>query len=327
MQKLEPLAPESFQEALRRTLLCFVLVGPTGGHQFCSRYDFGPWPLLPGVESLPEGVLQVRTPPPSETRVCCLQMGASSHSCNVLQTLRSTHALFLNGFIFDELPGRVVLSAVETARRAGAATFFDPGPRAWTLQQGERKRVLDALLDACHVILMTQVPVRPSHKCQEPEHKSMLAHAMRVAQEEAQAVTGLSDPEEAAISILDRPQSLTEWCVIKMGPQGALLRTRSPPRTLRQPAIQVPVADTVGCGDSFAAAVVLGYIQRHPLEPVLALSNAVGAATATASGAGRNVASADTVRRLLAQQAQGSAPGVTGKQFLALVMLCLGNKA
>ena len=72
------------------------------------------------------------------------------------------------------------------------------------------------------------------------------------------------------------------------------------------------MADTVGCGDSFAAAVVLGYIQRQPLESVLALSNAVGAATATSPGAGRNVASADTVRDLLSRQASSSSAGQFG---------------
>lgn len=44
---------------LDRTLLCFVLVDPEGKHAFCSRYDFGPWPLLGGVSSLPASVTQV----------------------------------------------------------------------------------------------------------------------------------------------------------------------------------------------------------------------------------------------------------------------------
>lgn len=64
--------------------------------------------------------------------------------------------------------------------------------------------------------------------------------------------------------------------------------------------MQVDVADTVGCGDSFAAACVLGYIRGAPPQPMLALANAVGAATATGTGAGRNVATADAVLDLLA---------------------------
>ena len=50
--------------------------------------------------------------------------------------------------------------------------------------------------------------------------------------------------------------------------------------------VQVDVADTVGCGDSFAAAVALGFTRGNAVPPLLALANAVGAATATASGAG-----------------------------------------
>ncbi len=55
----------------------------------------------------------------------------------------------------------------------------------------------------------------------------------------------------------------------------------------------------VGCGDSFAAAVVLGFTREHSIPAVMALANAVGAATAMGQGAGRNVASAERVSALL----------------------------
>lgn len=48
---------------------------------------------------------------------------------------------------------------------------------------------------------------------------------------------------------------------------------------------QVPVVDTVGCGDSFAAAVALGFTRGQSPEATLALANAVGAATAMGRGA------------------------------------------
>ncbi len=34
--------------------------------------------------------------------------------------------------------------------------------------------------------------------------------------------------------------------------------------------LQVPVADTVGCGDSFAAAIILGFIRGHSIPETLA---------------------------------------------------------
>ncbi len=51
----------------------------------------------------------------------------------------------------------------------------------------------------------------------------------------------------------------------------------------------------MGCGDSFAAAVVMGFSRGWAPEVTLALACAVGAATATGRGAGRNVASTDKV--------------------------------
>lgn len=62
---------------------------------------------------------------------------------------------------------------------------------------------------------------------------------------------------------------------------------------------QVDVVDTVGCGDSCTAAVVVSFL--HGISPVgtLALTNAVGAATAMGCGAGRNVATSSKVLELL----------------------------
>ncbi len=44
-----------------------------------------------------------------------------------VQALSQTHAVFTNGFVFDELPLDLVKSAACAASRAGAAVFFDPG--------------------------------------------------------------------------------------------------------------------------------------------------------------------------------------------------------
>ena len=230
------------------TLLCFVLVTPDSQHAFCSRYDFGPWPLLSFVQQVPKGVEAV---------------------------LDSTAALFINGFVFDEIPAGIVLQAAKRARDAGAAVFFDPGPRSWTFHDnGPRASALSAILDVSDVVLMTE--------------------------EEAEAVTGYSSAEKAARYVLDRPGGVTEWCVVKKGAEGALLAARTPNTAVyEQQAIEVDVRDTVGCGDSFAAAVVLGYTRNHSIPAVMALASAVGAATAMGTGAGRNVARAEDVFALL----------------------------
>ena len=53
------------------------------------------------------------------------------------------------------------MEAVTSARSAGAAIFFDPGPRSWTFREPERRRALDELLDSTDVVLMTEVPSLP----------------------------------------------------------------------------------------------------------------------------------------------------------------------
>lgn len=59
------------------------------------------------------------------------------------------------------------------------------------------------------------------------------------------------------------------------------------------------VIDTVGCGDSFVAAIAFGFIHEMPLVYTLTIANAVGAATAMGCGAGRNVANLKQVMELV----------------------------
>ena len=59
------------------------------------------------------------------------------------------------------------------------------------------------------------------------------------------------------------------------------------------------VVDTVGCGDSFVAAVAFGFINNMPMVNTLAIANAIGAATAMGCGAGRNVATLEKVTQLI----------------------------
>ena len=102
---------------------------------------------------------------------------------------------------------------------------------------------------------------------------------------------------QAADALLARNRSADPWVVVKRGSRGCTALTRKQRSSL--PALEVEALDTVGCGDSFAAAVVLGRIRSHALSTTLALANAVGAATATGRGAGRNVARAEHVAELL----------------------------
>jgi hypothetical protein len=91
------------EDILLETLVCFVLIeASTRAHSFCSRYDFGPWPLF--------------------TRFSPKQI----HS-NVSDAFMRTRAVLTNGCVFDELSPEVVTALATSSHASGASIFFDPG--------------------------------------------------------------------------------------------------------------------------------------------------------------------------------------------------------
>ncbi|KAL9271797.1 hypothetical protein AKJ16_DCAP18846, partial [Drosera capensis] len=95
----------------------------------------------------------------------------------------------------------------------------------------------------------------------------------------AEALTGISNPILAGQELLRRSER-AKWIAVKMGTKGSILISLS--GVSYAPAFKVRVVDTVGCGDSFLAAIAY-----------------VGAATAMGCGAGRNVATLKQVVELI----------------------------
>nr|XP_016461875.1 PREDICTED: probable fructokinase-4 isoform X2 [Nicotiana tabacum] len=193
-------------------------------------------------------------------------------STEVKMAIRQSKILFCNGYDFDELSPSLLESAVECAVESGTSIFFDPGPRGKSLLAGrpEEKRALGKLLRMSEVLLLTS--------------------------EEAVSLTGIDDPILAGQELL-KNGACTKWVIVKMGPKGSILITKS--SITCAPGFKVNIIDTVGCGDSFVAAIAFGFIHDLPLSYTLTLANAVGAATAMGCGAGRNVASLRKVLELL----------------------------
>lgn len=104
---------------------------------------------------------------------------------------------------------------------------------------------------------------------------------------EAQALTGLDDPEDVARALLDRGVGTV---VLKMGSAGCLVVSGTGGR-LRLPAFEVPVIDATGAGDAFVAGFMAGVWLGWSLEQTARLANAVGALCVTGAGASGNVRS------------------------------------
>ncbi|OVA05301.1 Carbohydrate kinase PfkB [Macleaya cordata] len=193
-------------------------------------------------------------------------------SREVKMAIKRSKILFCNGYTFDELSPGLIISALEYSIEVGTSFFFDPGPRGKTLATGtpEQQRALDQCLRMSDVLLLTS--------------------------DEAESLTGITNPILAGQELL-RKGVRTKWVIVKMGSKGSIL-IRSSSITCA-PAFKVNVIDTVGCGDSYVAAIACGFIHNMPTVYTLALANAVGAATAMGCGAGRNVATLEKVIELV----------------------------
>ncbi|XP_022728119.1 fructokinase-1-like [Durio zibethinus] len=188
------------------------------------------------------------------------------------RAIKRSRILFCNGYDFDEFSPGVIISAVDYAAEVGTLVFFDPGPRGKSLLRGsmEEQKALRQFLRMSDVLLLTA--------------------------DEAESLTGIANPILAGQELL-RKGIRTQWVVVKMGPKGSILITTS--SITCAPAFKVKVIDTVGCGDSFVAAIAFGFIHNIPLVSTLVFANAVGAATAMGCGAGRNVATLKQVVELM----------------------------
>ncbi|KAF2325313.1 hypothetical protein GH714_026414 [Hevea brasiliensis] len=186
--------------------------------------------------------------------------------------IKQSKVLFCNGYGFDELNPSLIVSALDYAAEVGTAVFFDPGPRGKSLSTGtpEEQKALHHFLKMSDVLLLTS--------------------------DEAVSLTGIGDPLLAGQELLWNGVR-TKWVIVKMGSRGSILVTMS--SISCAPAFKVDVIDTVGCGDSFVAAIAYGFIHDMPLVNTLAVANAVGAATAMGRGAGRNVATLEKVIELM----------------------------
>jgi sugar/nucleoside kinase (ribokinase family) len=112
--------------------------------------------------------------------------------------------------------------------------------------------------------------------------------------DEVEMATGERDPDRAATALLTLGPDLV---VVKLGPDGALARTRQERATA--PAIPVDVVCGLGAGDAFGAALCHGLLARWDLARTLRSANAAGAIAASRLACADAMPTADEVEELL----------------------------
>ena len=110
----------------------------------------------------------------------------------------------------------------------------------------------------------------------------------------AEALTGLTDPAEAAKSLAGYGSSVT---VVTLGEEGSY--TLAGDRSFHTPTFPVEVVDTTGAGDVFHGAFIFGLLQEWRLEKTAEFASAVAALSCTRLGGRAGIPDLKGVERFL----------------------------
>jgi len=169
------------------------------------------------------------------------------------------------------------------AREADAICFGSLAQRSTESRTTIRRFLNEASPAAVRIF---DVNLRQNFYSKEVLTESMTgATIVKVNHEELAAIMKLFEienrgEEESARTLLSLYR-LKLICVTR-GSRGSLLLT--PEDRSEHPGFKVQVADTIGAGDAFTAALAHGYLRRKPLQEMNETANRVGAWVASRSG-------------------------------------------
>jgi fructokinase len=126
---------------------------------------------------------------------------------------------------------------------------------------------------------------RPFRDDQVIRESLELANVLKLNDEELPVVAAAFGLEGSGEEIL---QKLMQRCDLKLialtrGPQGAVMVTRAEASVLSAPDVEV--VDTVGAGDCFTAAMIIGFLKGKPLPEINRNANKLAAFVCTQAGA------------------------------------------
>lgn len=142
--------------------------------------------------------------------------------------------------------------AVEWVKGSGGRVSLDPNLRPELLSVEQIRHICQPVLEVADVLL-------PSG-------------------EEASMLTGIGNPEEAAMALVGEDRIVA----LKRGARGSIVFTRL--ERLAVPAFPTEEVDPTGAGDCYGAAFLVGLLEAWPLTQVARFANAVGALATTKLG-------------------------------------------
>lgn len=182
-----------------------------------------------------------------------------------------------NFYVDDAMIPRVVDTKVFHAGGVGLMDAMDKGQSAVVMKAAKEKGAI------------TTVDVFAGSPKDLPAIAAVLPYTdyFIPSIEEAQALTGLSDHDEAARFFLDQG---VKCCVFTLGSEGAYYRHADGTK-IRMPAFDIKVKCTCGCGDAFDAGFAVGLVKGMNPEETVRFAQAASALNATGLGSQAGVES------------------------------------
>ena len=183
--------------------------------------------------------------------------------------------LHFSGVALSHDPERsAVFKAIKVGRETGTQISFDLNIRL-DLWQSENvlRKVYDKAMRVSDLILL--------------------------ARDEAEYLFSTSDPEKVAYII---EKKYNPRCIaVKLGAEGCFVKLNDKPG-IRVRSFEVPVVDTTGAGDGWAAGFEQALLEGRELEECAIIANAVGALVVTKIGAITALPTREEVRDFLKQK-------------------------
>lgn len=175
--------------------------------------------------------------------------------------LRQHHELMAGAQVLlvqMEIPLETVLEALRLGREYGLTTILNPAPAASL-----------------------------------PSDLLRLVDILTPNESEAQTLTGLADPAEAARILTDRGAGTV---VVTCGPDGAFLTLGNDVTHI--PGFLVETIDSTGAGDAFNGALACAVAEGVPIKNAIERANAAGALATTGRGAQESMPTKDDIEQL-----------------------------
>jgi len=195
----------------------------------------------------------------------------------------TTNYVFLENSAWDYLePQLALLDAVRAAR----AICFGTLAQRRSATRSTIQKCLQVKSKDCLVVY--DVNLRPPFFAKDWIVKSLeQAKVVKLNDDEVKVLSQLLDFQSVdeirfAKGLLDKFRQLELVCITRSG-RGCLAVTCD--ETIEIPGVPIQVADTVGAGDAFTAAIIFGRLENWPLVTTLELANQFGSLVASRPGA------------------------------------------